>query len=95
MHDEAKTWKFNIGDLAARKKWDDYQRVYEDAVNATSSPHAPWCIVAADHNWVRDLSVCSVLVGVLSNLTMQYPDSPAMLDKMVIRQRFCGAAQVR
>ena len=85
LDDEAKTWKFNPGDLKARAKWDDYQRVYQEAINATSSPHAPWYIVPADRNWVRDLYVCSVLVEVLSNLHMQYPDPPPGLDKIVIK----------
>ena len=84
LDDAAKTWKFNPGDLAAREKWGDYQRVYEDAINATSSPHAPWYIVPADRNWVRDVYVCSVLVATLSNLKMRYPDPPAGLDKVVI-----------
>ena len=85
LDDEAKTWKFNPDDLKARAKWADYQRVYQDAINATSSPHAPWYIVPADRNWVRDLYVCSVLVDVLSSLKMQYPDPPAGLEKVVIK----------
>ena len=85
LDDDAKKWKFNPGDLVAREKWSDYQRVYEDAINATSSPHAPWYIVPADRNWVRDLYVCSVLVEVLSNLKMQYPDAPPGIDNVVIK----------
>ena len=84
LDDDAKKWKFNPGDLVAREKWSDYQRAYEDAINATSSPHAPWYIVPADRNWVRDLYVCSVLVDALSNLKMQYPAAPPSLDKVVI-----------
>ena len=41
LADPAKIWKFNPGDLVEREKWDDYQRAYEDAIGATSSPHAP------------------------------------------------------
>ena len=85
LDDAAKTWKFNPGDLAAREKWADYQRVYEDAIKATSSPHAPWYVVPADRNWVRDLYVCSVLVATLKNLKMRYPDPPPGLDKVVIK----------
>ena len=85
LDDDAKNWKFNPGDLVAREKWADYQRVYEEAINATSSPHAPWYIVPSDRNWVRDLYVCSVLVSTLSGLKMQYPAAPAGLEKMVIK----------
>jgi len=82
---KAKNWKFNPGDLVARGKWDDYQRVYEEAINATSSPHAPWYVVPADRNWVRDLYICSVIVSTLRNLDMRYPDPAPGLDKIVIQ----------
>jgi PPK2 family polyphosphate:nucleotide phosphotransferase len=84
LDDPAKTWKFNIGDLAEREKWDDYQRAYEDAINETSSPHAPWHIVPADRKWIRDLYVSSVLVKTLEDLKMVYPKPAAGLDKVKI-----------
>jgi PPK2 family polyphosphate:nucleotide phosphotransferase len=84
LDDPAKTWKFNIGDLAEREKGDDYQRVYEDAINETSSPHAPWHIVPADRKWIRDLYVSSVLVKTLEDLKMTYPKPAAGLDKVKI-----------
>jgi PPK2 family polyphosphate:nucleotide phosphotransferase len=84
LDDPAKTWKFNIGDLAEREKWDDYQRVYEDAINQTSSPHAPWHIVPADRKWIRDLYVSSVLVKTLEDLKMVYPKPAEGLDKVKI-----------
>lgn len=84
LDDPAKTWKFNIGDLAEREKWDDYQRVFEEAINATSSPHAPWHIVPADRKWIRDLYVSSVLVKTLEDLKMAYPKPAEGLDKVKI-----------
>ncbi len=85
LDDEGKTWKFNPGDLTERTKWNEYQHAYEDALNATSSQHAPWYIVPADRKWVRDLYVSSVLVSALSQLDMRYPDPPAGIDKVVIK----------
>jgi PPK2 family polyphosphate:nucleotide phosphotransferase len=84
LDDPAKTWKFNVGDLAERKLWDDYQRVYEDALRATSTPHAPWYVVPADRKWVRDVYVASVLANTLEALGMQYPVPAEGLDKLVI-----------
>ena len=84
LDDPAKTWKFNIGDLAEREKWDDYQRVYEDAINQTSSPHAPWHIVPADRKWIRDLYVSSVLVKTLEDLKMTYPKPDNGLENVKI-----------
>ena len=84
LDNPTKAWKFNIGDLTEREKWDDYQRVYEDAINATSPPHAPWYVVPADRNWVRDLYVSSVLVKTLEDLKMAYPKPADGLDKFKI-----------
>ena len=84
LDDPTERWKFNIGDLAERKKWDEYQRVYQEAMNATSCPHAPWYVVPADRKWMRDIYISIVLVNVLSQLSMQYPDLPAELHKVVI-----------
>jgi PPK2 family polyphosphate:nucleotide phosphotransferase len=84
LDDASKAWKFNLGDLDERKLWDDYQRVYEEAVNATSSPHAPWYIVPADKKWIRDVYVSSVLVAALRELSMAYPAPQPGLDKVVI-----------
>jgi PPK2 family polyphosphate:nucleotide phosphotransferase len=79
LDDPAKTWKFNVGDLAERKLWIDYQRVYEEALRATSTPAAPWHVVPADRKWVRDVYVASVLAKTLADLDMQYPAPPADL----------------
>jgi PPK2 family polyphosphate:nucleotide phosphotransferase len=85
LDDSSRTWKFNLGDLAEREKWDDYQRVYEEALNATSTPHAPWYIVPADRKWVRDVYVGSVIVHTLAGLGMTYPEPPEGLGKVVIK----------
>jgi PPK2 family polyphosphate:nucleotide phosphotransferase len=77
LDDPAKTWKFNVGDLAERQLWDDYQRVYEDALRATSTSAAPWHVVPADRKWVRDVYVASVLAKTLADLDMQFPAPPA------------------
>jgi len=85
IDDPAKNWKFNLDDLTARTKWDKYQSAFDDTLNATSSQHAPWYIVPADRNWVRDLYVCSVIVSTLNSLKMTYPDPPAGLSSTVIK----------
>lgn len=48
LEKQEKNWKFSPGDLKERKEWDDYQVCYEDAINRTSMPHAPWYTIPAD-----------------------------------------------
>ena len=43
-----KNWKFSAGDVAEREHWDDYMQAYEEALNATSRPWAPWYAIPAD-----------------------------------------------
>ena len=45
---QEKNWKFSPGDLKERKLWDTYQECYQDAINRTSKPHAPWYTIPAD-----------------------------------------------
>ena len=35
--DPKKRWKFSLGDLEERKRWDDYIAAYEDALSKTST----------------------------------------------------------
>ena len=73
IDDPKKRWKWNSGDLDERRRWDDYQRAYEDALAATSTKAAPWYVVPADRNWYRDLVVSEVLVATLERLDIQLP----------------------
>jgi len=85
LDDPTKHWKFHPGDLAERDRWNDYQRVYEQALNATSTPVAPWYIVPADRKWIRDVYVGSMLVHTLAGLEMQYPAPTTDLSGIVIK----------
>lgn len=84
IDDPEKNWKFRHSDVEARKRWDDYQERYEEAIGATSTSWAPWYIVPADHKWVRDVAVASVLVDVLDRLDPQIPDPEPDLEGLVV-----------
>jgi PPK2 family polyphosphate:nucleotide phosphotransferase len=73
LDDKKKQWKFNPGDLAERKLWDDYMAAYEDAVNKTDTKHAPWHVVPANHKWYRNYVVSKVLVETLESMKSKYP----------------------
>ncbi|WP_333694997.1 PPK2 family polyphosphate kinase [Flavobacterium sp.] len=49
LETEKHNWKFSPGDLKERSLWDDYIKYYEEAINKTSKPHAPWFVVPADN----------------------------------------------
>jgi PPK2 family polyphosphate:nucleotide phosphotransferase len=56
-----KNWKFSPGDLKERLIWDRYQKCYEEALNNTSKPHAPWFVIPSDNKKAARLIVASIL----------------------------------
>lgn len=60
-----KNWKFSPGDLKERKLWEDYQACYEDAINRTSKPHAPWFSIPADNKPIARYLLAKVLFDTL------------------------------
>ncbi|MBL8755721.1 MAG: polyphosphate kinase 2 family protein [Planctomycetes bacterium] len=73
IDDPKKRWKWSSRDLDERRRWDDYQAAYEEALAATSTAKAPWYVVPADRNWFRDLVVSEILVETLEALDLRLP----------------------
>lgn len=70
-----KNWKFSPGDLKERKLWDKYQKCYEEAINQTSKPHAPWYVIPSDNKKAARVMVASILLKELKNYTdIQEPE---------------------
>ena len=69
----AKYWKFNPDDLADRAQWNEFQKVYEDLFEKTSTEQAPWFVIPADRKWYRNLVVARIMVDTLRNLRMDFP----------------------
>lgn len=62
LNKREKQWKFSPGDLHERKLWDRYQECYEEVLNRTSKPHAPWYNIPADSKHGARLLVASILL---------------------------------
>ncbi|WP_136668651.1 PPK2 family polyphosphate kinase [Flavobacterium sp. H122] len=80
LEEEDHHWKFSPGDIKERERWDDYMNYYEDAINKTSKPHAPWYIIPSD-----DKEMARYMVGRIIWEEMQkYTDikEPALDEKV-------------
>lgn len=66
LNKQEKNWKFSPGDLKERKLWDTYQECYEDAINRTSKPHAPWYTIPADDKPSARYMVAKIMLDALS-----------------------------
>ncbi|MCB0457010.1 MAG: polyphosphate kinase 2 family protein [Flavobacteriaceae bacterium] len=69
LEKQEKNWKFSPGDLKERMLWDTYQECYEDAINRTSMPHAPWYHIPADSKPAARLLVASILLEEMQKFT--------------------------
>ena len=68
-----KHWKFSASDVAEREHWDAYMKAYEEAIQATSTDHAPWYVIPADRKWVSRAAVAAVLAGTIRSLGLEWP----------------------
>ena len=84
IDDPEKNWKFQASDVEARRHWDWFQERYDDVIGATSSEWAPWFVVPADHKWVRDVAIATLLVDVLEHLDPQIPAPTEDLRGIVV-----------
>jgi len=81
-----KYWKWSENDIKERERWDDYQQAYEDAVNATTTPWAPWYVVPADHRWYRNYVVARVLAATLEAMGPRFPEPPREVKEFAERE---------
>ena len=68
-----KNWKFSLDDVRERANWNKYRAAFEDAINHTSTRHAPWYIIPADHKWFMRTAVGDIIVSTLESLNLKYP----------------------
>ena len=77
LDEPEKNWKFSSGDVRERGFWKDYMRAYEDALNATSRPWAPWYAIPADSKSYMRMCVAEIVVATLKGLGLHYPAADA------------------
>ena len=69
-----KNWKFSLTDAKERGFWKQYMEAYEEMFNHTSTEHAPWYIIPADHKWFTRAAVADVIINKLHSLNLSYPN---------------------
>lgn len=73
LNEPEKHWKFSANDITERGYWEHYMNSYQEALNATSRPWAPWYAIPADDKPFMRLRVAELILLSLQNLDMQYP----------------------
>lgn len=68
-----KNWKFSANDIKERAFWDDYQKVYAEAMEATSTEKSPWYVIPADNKWFTRVAVSEIICQHLEAMKLHYP----------------------
>jgi PPK2 family polyphosphate:nucleotide phosphotransferase len=74
LDESEKNWKFEPKDVVERRYWDDYMAAYEAALNATSTPWAPWYAIPADDKPYMRARVADIIIDTLHSIGLRYPE---------------------
>ena len=89
LDDPSRQWKISETDYSERELWPDYVDAYEDAIAATSTKHAPWYIIPANHKWFRNLAVSQIVADTMDEMGLKLP--PTHVDLADIRRKYHAA----
>ena len=90
-----KNWKFSAADLTERGYWDDYMEAYEQALAATSTKHAPWYIIPADHKWATRAIVADIITSSIRTLDLKFPEvTKEQLEKLAAARKLLTGEQM-
>jgi PPK2 family polyphosphate:nucleotide phosphotransferase len=84
VDDPTKRWKFSPADIAERTRWDDYAIAFGEMLGETSTAFAPWYLVPANRNWLRNLAVGEILADRLDALDPRYPPAAPGVEGTIV-----------
>jgi len=73
LEEAKKHWKFSVRDVEERRYWHAYMHAYEECLNATSRPWAPWYAIPADNKAYMQVQVSEIILRTMESLPLSYP----------------------
>jgi PPK2 family polyphosphate:nucleotide phosphotransferase len=89
LDDPTRRWKISEGDYAERERWPKYIDAFQDAMERTSTEHAPWYVIPANRKWFRDLAISQIIADAMEDMGLKTP--PAQVDIAEIRRKYHAA----
>lgn len=77
LEESNRNWKFRMGDLAERQRWDKYIATFSKIVISTSTEYAPWYVIPANSKWFRDFAVSGIVRSAMQSMHLQWPKPSA------------------
>ena len=81
LDDPDKHWKFSTSDVDEREHWPKYMNAFEDCINATAAPYAPWVTVPANDKLNMRLLVAAATLAELERMDIDWPKADKKLLK--------------
>lgn len=72
-----RNWKFRMGDLTERQRWDKYMATFSKVVSSTSTEYAPWYVIPANSKWFRDFAVSDIVRSTMQGMNLKWPKPSA------------------
>ena len=91
LDDPHRQWKISESDYEERGFFDNYLAAFDEALERTSTPHAPWFTIPCDHKWFRNLAVARIVLDAMKAMKLKYPKPT--VDLAQIRREYHAAAQ--
>ncbi len=76
-----KNWKFSFADVEERGHWDHYMQAFEDCINETACPLAPWAVIPADDKLNMRLLTTRLVLRELERMHLKWPEADERLAK--------------
>ncbi len=73
IEDAHKNWKFRLGDLDDRARWQNYMAAFEAMLRETSREWASWYAIPADDKPYMRVAVARIMVETLERQRVDYP----------------------
>ena len=91
LDDKSRRWKISESDYSERELWPRYIDAFQEALERTSTDHAPWYVIPSDHKWFRNLAISKLVAQSMQGMKLKLP--PAHVDIEDIRRRYHRAEQ--
>jgi PPK2 family polyphosphate:nucleotide phosphotransferase len=91
LDDPSRHWKISESDYSERKLWPEYVEAYQDAMELTSTKHAPWFVIPANHKWFRDLAISQIICETMDDMGLKLP--PPQVNIADIRRKYHAAVR--
>jgi len=82
LDDPARHWKISDADYSERELWPDYIEAYGDVLELTSTKHAPWYVIPANHKWFRNLAISEIIADTMDEMGLKLPPTHVDIDKI-------------